>query len=141
MRVVKTDLTGQTFNRLTVVEYFGTNPWGAREWRCRCSCGNEAFVSTTRLTKGNTRSCGCLRDEAIARVGAATADDLTGRTFGRLTAIKRDGQSRHGQLYWLCQCACGNQKRALRTCLVTGRTKSCGCLPRGRKPRAVEASS
>jgi hypothetical protein len=50
--------------------------------------------------------------------------DLTGRTFGRLRAIRRDG------LYWVCECACGTTKRVRDYNLTADNTKSCGCLNR-----------
>lgn len=28
-------------------------------WRCKCDCGNETIVPSSRLTSGNTKSCGC----------------------------------------------------------------------------------
>lgn len=54
--------------------------------------------------------------------------DLTGQTFGRLTAIRatrrRDGK---GSVYWSCQCVCGNTVEVTEDCLVNGNTISCGC--------------
>jgi hypothetical protein len=35
--------------------------------------------------------------------------DLTGRIFGELKVVSRQGTSRYGQAQWLCQCSCGNQ--------------------------------
>ena len=56
--------------------------------------------------------------------------DITGRRFGRLTAIRRDGYSDSWQIMWLCRCDCGNTVRVLKWNLLRGRTKSCGCLKR-----------
>lgn len=55
--------------------------------------------------------------------------NLTGRVFGRLTVIRREG-SIHGGRSWLCQCECGNRKIVRSYCLSKGETKSCGCLER-----------
>lgn len=33
------------------------------KWMCRCDCGTEVFVVSQSLTRGLTRSCGCLRSE------------------------------------------------------------------------------
>jgi len=58
------DLTGQTFGRLTVIELSDEiNPYTGRLWKCQCSCGNIAYTSSSRLTTGNTMSCGCLARE------------------------------------------------------------------------------
>lgn len=59
------DLTGQAFGRLTVVRR-GGNFGSHAGWHCRCTCGGDLLVRATALRTGNTRSCGCLRDEAIA---------------------------------------------------------------------------
>ena len=54
--------------------------------------------------------------------------DLTGQKFGRLTVIKRVENSKHGHIMYLCQCECGKQKNIIASSLLSGHTKSCGCL-------------
>lgn len=54
--------------------------------------------------------------------------DLTGRTFGRLTVLKRSENVRPKRTYWLCRCSCGALKKIGRGNLLRGSTKSCGCL-------------
>ena len=57
--------------------------------------------------------------------------DITGMRFGRLTAVKKvgtKGSGRGSKAIWLCRCDCGNEKEILRNSLVSGTTKSCGCL-------------
>jgi hypothetical protein len=51
--------------------------------------------------------------------------DLTGRVFGRLTALRRLPGGK-----WLCRCECGNEKVVFGANLKT--TKSCGCLQESR---------
>ena len=60
------DLTGQRFGRLTVVERAGTAGSNAT-WLCNCDCGNVKIVSARSLKTGNTKSCGCLFNEANAK--------------------------------------------------------------------------
>ena len=38
-------------------------------WKCECQCGNICFVSSSNLTRGYTKSCGCVksRGEAIIK--------------------------------------------------------------------------
>lgn len=59
--------------------------------------------------------------------------DLTGRKFGRLTAIRRvekpDGAKTRGP-YWECLCDCLALVVVAASCLVGGSTQSCGCLRR-----------
>ncbi len=55
------DLTGQTFDQLTVVERVFIEGRRNALWRCRCSCGGEAVVGSRALRTGHTTSCGCKR--------------------------------------------------------------------------------
>lgn len=54
--------------------------------------------------------------------------DLTGQTFGRLTATKRI--DKNGRAYYVCQCSCGNVCEVFHSNLTQGFSKSCGCLSR-----------
>lgn len=54
--------------------------------------------------------------------------DIEGQRFGRLTAVRRDGQDATGKTMWLCSCDCGKEARATLLNLTSGNTKSCGCL-------------
>ena len=60
------DYTNQTFGKLTALfparKAKNTKKTG---WLCKCGCGNELFVSTDKLTSGNTRSCGCLHQQIM----------------------------------------------------------------------------
>jgi hypothetical protein len=53
------DLAGRRFGRLIVLE---DAPKRRRDtmWRCICDCGRETITTTSRLGRGETRSCGCL---------------------------------------------------------------------------------
>ena len=52
--------------------------------------------------------------------------DMTGQRFGILTVTGFSHQARQG--YWICACECGGRSTVRRGDLITGRTKSCGCL-------------
>lgn len=55
--------------------------------------------------------------------------DLTGQTFGRLTAVSYvDTTKEHAR--WLCKCACGGSVIVPAYALRRGNTKSCGCINR-----------
>lgn len=56
------------------------------------------------------------------------ARDLTNLKFGKLTVIKLSPQETTVNKKWLCICDCGKEKVVLGFSLVTGGTKSCGCL-------------
>lgn len=55
--------------------------------------------------------------------------DLTGRTFGRLTALQFE-RAANGETAWKCRCTCGTVKVIRAEYLTSGDTKSCGCLLR-----------
>ena len=57
------------------------------------------------------------------------ANDLRGRRFGRLTAFYDSGKrSDAGYVIWTCLCICGNLTEVVSDSLISGKTKSCGCL-------------
>ena len=58
--MIKVDLEGRIFGRLTVIGYAGSNGHKSL-WKCLCSCGNETVKIGTYLLHGHTNSCGCLK--------------------------------------------------------------------------------
>lgn len=54
--------------------------------------------------------------------------DLINKRFNRLVVIKRVMDDKCGNRRWLCRCDCGILKIILGCNLLTGNTKSCGCL-------------
>ena len=54
------DLTGQRFGRLRVVSRDPVRGCGYALWVCECDCGESTRVRSSRLTSGETQSCGCL---------------------------------------------------------------------------------
>lgn len=56
------------------------------------------------------------------------AVDITGQKFGRLTAIKSVGFNKGGNTNWLFRCDCGIETEKRLKFVLTGATKSCGCL-------------
>ena len=65
------DLTGQRFNRLTVISFIPENERAARQynWLCRCDCGKTIKASAYKLKKGLQQSCGCLKEEKKYDIG------------------------------------------------------------------------
>ena len=58
-------------------------------------------------------------------------NDLSGKRFGRLVALGRMAQNNaNNKVVWLCKCDCGRQTVVIGSRLLTGKTKSCGCLIR-----------
>ncbi len=57
------DITQQTFGRLTVLRHVGSDRHRNAIWECMCSCGVKVVVVGSTLRSGITQSCGCLRRE------------------------------------------------------------------------------
>jgi len=56
------DITEKRFVRLIAVKRVGKQH-GSPLWECKCDCGNIINVSIQKLNNGDTKSCGCLREE------------------------------------------------------------------------------
>lgn len=67
------DLTGQKFNKLTVLEKIGTKIVSGQKnvlWRCKCECGNEVEVISSYLIRGKKKSCGCIVKERMSKMAS-----------------------------------------------------------------------
>lgn len=133
----KLDLIHQTFGKLLVIREAEleerTQP-RARSWICQCECGNMTQVTTTHLTSGHTKSCGCYKNSGDYNKNRR--QDFTGQKFGRFTILK-DVESKNGKRRVECECECGTVKIVGLSDLKAGKVQSCGCL---RNERAKEAS-
>ena len=57
------DLTGHKYNRITVIKPLEERRHAKVVWHVKCECGNEFDVIGSSLTRGYTKSCGCLQKE------------------------------------------------------------------------------
>lgn len=62
------DYTGQTHNRLTLLERVGRDKYGYATWRFSCSCGRTVVLRGASVSNGATKSCGCLVYEHKGRI-------------------------------------------------------------------------
>ena len=62
------------------------------------------------------------------RFNKGKAKDITGMTFGYLTAIEPTGGKDRSYNVWLFQCKCGNTVQLPAARVLRGNTLSCGCL-------------
>lgn len=112
------DLTGMKFGRLLA---FKRSLRKGNYWDCTCDCGKERSVLAKYLKNGASKSCGCIATDR----NKASAHDLKGLEFGRLTVL---GRSEKGGFFWDCLCSCGKSISTSSKSLKSGYTKSCGCL-------------
>lgn len=54
--------------------------------------------------------------------------DITGKKFGKLTALRFAYKGKRRDHYWLFRCDCGKETVAMKSAVMSGHTKSCGCL-------------
>jgi hypothetical protein len=122
------DLTGQTFERLSVLYFIGLDDKRKQAlWFCKCICGKTKIIQSNNLIRGVTKSCGCLQKE---KAGKKSVIDLTGKVFGRWTVLKCTGYTDTKgikRIKWLCRCTCGVEKHVVGHNLTIGESKSCGC--------------
>jgi hypothetical protein len=109
-------------------------------WNCLCDCGNSIEVRQDAILSAKSNSCGCLRDEraktnikaALANYKPKPAQDLTGKKFGRLTAINEAERSVTPKgrtlIRWNCLCTCGVVRDYQSDQLRAGKSTSCGCI-------------
>ena len=59
----------------------------------------------------------------------AAEKTIIGEKFGFLV-VEKPAERKNGKRYWQCRCRCGAMRIVQESHLLTGHTKSCGCLRR-----------
>jgi 5-methylcytosine-specific restriction endonuclease McrA len=93
-------------------------------WLCECECGKTAEIRAAFLKRGQeycSKQCPIYHREKLLV-------DLTGKRFGKLTAIERIGQAKRSKAIWLFQCDCGEVATRVADNILHGGTQSCGCM-------------
>ena len=116
-------LPGEVFGKLTVLHEANRNSKSRRRVTCKCECGNVIDVNVCDLLSGMTRSCGCFRREKAKEL---YTEDLTGKTFYELTAIRKVESKPGERVKWLFRCSCGKEIVAFPINVKRGFTKTCG---------------
>lgn len=120
------DLVGKRFGNLVVLEMlYNEKKKSYTRCLCLCDCGNTVVKDTYRLTHAKiTPSCGC---NYAKQMSEKLSKDIIGKRFGRLVVLEtiwEDGKPPMVK----CICDCGNIVILRRNDVMTGHTKSCGCL-------------
>lgn len=115
------DLTGMRFGKLYVESYAGKR--GTQNaWNCICDCGNKTIVTSNALSKGHTKSCGCLRKKNKGKF-----EDITGYENEDIIVISMFGK-KNGKIYWNCKCKhCGKINQSLKGNIKKGEA-TCKCI-------------
>lgn len=120
------DLTGQKFGKLTVIKR-SQNKGREVCWQCQCDCGTTCIVTRRDLQTGHTKSCGCFKKERVIKYNKnEKISDLSGQTFGHLTALYPLNDRKYGKVIWMCSCDCGKKHKVIGSLLKQGLIQSCG---------------
>jgi hypothetical protein len=77
---------GDRFGRLTVIE---ERAIGDQTILCRCECGTERRFTIGNLTKGVTRSCGCLRRDVTQERSYIHGANYTDYRYSLWRSVKK----------------------------------------------------
>jgi len=104
--------------------------------RCvlKCDCGriDEVYAHLFKARKA-LQCIDCSRAEHSSRMKKQNhrLADLSGARFGKWTVIER-GENRQSKgrefVCWVCKCDCGAVKTVPARALLSGKSRSCGCL-------------
>lgn len=111
------NLKGKRFGKWVVL-YRKKEDIGSKspKWTCLCDCGTIRDINGGALKRGDTKSCGCLKNK-----------ELVGNKFGRLLVVRKSENKNKGYTHWTCLCECGVIKDIRQDTLLGG-CQSCGCL-------------
>jgi hypothetical protein len=86
------DISGQRFGNVIALEYAYTKS-NKRFYKCKCDCGNNAFISRKLLVNGDTKSCGCKWRISNKAHGSWKGYEEIPKDF--FSNLKRGAQSRN----------------------------------------------
>lgn len=61
------DISGNRYGRLVAISPHGEKSNGRTVWKCKCDCGNIAYIDVSLLRNGHTQSCGCYKQECLVK--------------------------------------------------------------------------
>lgn len=125
-RINAMDRVGTTIGNLKILDFERRN--GRTYFYVQCLlCNNYKWMRSNHVIDKTVVSCGCYNKAN----NYIPADDLKGKTFGRLHALAAtDTRATNGSVIWKCICDCGNEAYVSGDLLKKKKNgvKSCGCL-------------
>lgn len=121
------DIVGMRFGRLLVLDKSNIKTGRYYQYLCLCNCGTVKLILYSRLMCGNTKSCGCLKQENLVTAKARRFNlmDLSGQRFGHLLAVERTEIKSCCSYKYRCICDCGTEQLISSAYLRTGKKTSC----------------
>ena len=125
-------IIGKKFNMLTALRFVGRNNNSRNNamYEFQCECGNKKIIRGTHVTRGGTKSCGCLFKKIRLGIRSdSEARSHIGEVHNRITIIDIERDDKDSGYRMVCKCSCGSDKRILSTYtkIVRGEVQSCGC--------------
>jgi hypothetical protein len=81
------NLSGVEFGRLIVTSIAKADSGGNMRWNCLCKCGNTLEANGASLRSGDSKSCGCLRDEKATKHGMSPGSGVS-REYGMYSGAR-----------------------------------------------------
>lgn len=86
------DLTDRKFGNWTVLNLYGMDDSSKNSmWLCKCICGTEKPVNRCSLVKGDSKSCGCMRNPCLEEKIARKIDFDENGCWNWTGKLKKDG--------------------------------------------------
>lgn len=116
-------LIGQTYNNLRVDRLTESyNSYNRRLYECTCLlCGKKRLATKQNLQYNEIKDCENHRSYI----------NIANKEFGMLKAlyiVDRKSATKSRSKMWHCVCDCGKECDVPQSRLVSGKTRSCGCL-------------
>lgn len=73
------------YGRLIAIKFTGVDQNNRTLWLCKCDCGNEIVVRGNDLQNGDSKSCGCFRQEISSKAMNKIIDKQIGEKHPHYT--------------------------------------------------------
>ena len=127
------DLTGKSFENFVVIkrseDHIQPNGRHRIRWLCKCNCGNEFITYSDFLNSKNRIPKGCIECSNKSK-GINHRIDVVGKKYNNITILECLYEYHPTKVK--CLCDCGTEFISTLSDVITGHTKSCGCLQRKR---------
>jgi len=119
------DFIGKNVGKLHILGRKGTAKNRTPLLECLCDCGNIVIVQANHIMHRHTESCGCKQKQVVSEI---SINNLIGLRFGLLVVTALNSRRTDRGTHWDCICDCGNLTTVYIKNIMSGNTRSCGCL-------------